>query len=213
MQEHTDAGRRMEIRIRPILAIMVTAAVVAVGGLFVVPRLAHLITSRSAVPVVPTAVASTTTPPAGSPAITYVDESLAWDWEVSCAPQFQQFLVEKLAGQPISAVKVVLVDYRLDSKLPFGTTYRGTRADGNCYNQQGEFTCQVAVVSGETGADLDAAATLNAPYTLLDMFLARGQDPNAIRRTWSMATFQPLLVPTEETNRWQSACLHLLRVQ
>jgi hypothetical protein len=157
--------------------------------------------------------AETSTPPASDPAITYVDESLSWDWQVTCAPQFQQFLAEKLAGQPITTVKVVLVDYRLDSKLPFGTTYRGTRADGNCYNQRGAFTCQLAVVSGEPGADLDVAATLNAPYTLLDMFLARGQDAAAIRRAWSMATFQPLLVPAQETNRWHSACLHLFRVQ
>ena len=90
----------MEIRIRPILAIIVTATVAAVGGLFVVPRLAQLAPSRSGVPVVSTSL------PAGSPAaraatVTYVDESLGWDWQVSCEPQFQRFLVAKLAGQPV----------------------------------------------------------------------------------------------------------------
>ena len=57
----------MEIRIRPILAIIVTAAVAAAGGLFVVPRLAQLAPSRSGAPVVPTAGASNTALPVGSP--------------------------------------------------------------------------------------------------------------------------------------------------
>ena len=200
----------MELRVRPLLAGLGIAALAVVLGLFVVPRLAQLGPAAPAPPGVPTA---TMAAPTGSPAVTYRDESLGWDWQVACAPQFQRFLAAKLAGQPIGAVDIVLVDYPLDRKLPFGTTYRGTRADGNCYNQQGRFSCQLAVASGEPGADLDVAATLNTPYTLLDMFLARGADPNALRRTWSMATFQPLLIPTEEANRWQSACLHLSRGQ
>jgi hypothetical protein len=207
----------MEIRIRPILAIIVTATVVAAGGLLVLPRLAQLVPSRSSVPVVPTAGAPGTALPAGSPTVTYVDESLGWDWQASCAAQFQQFLVEKLAGQPISAVKIVLVDNTPERKLPFGIRYpdaQGPKTSGNCYNEQGRYTCFIAVAEGEPGADLDVAATLNAPYTLLDMFLARGADPGAIRQTWRWNTFQPLITPAQEgSNRWQSACLHLLRAR
>jgi hypothetical protein len=207
----------MEIRIRPILAIIVTAAVAAAGGLFVIPRLTQLASSRSGAPVIPTAGASNTALPVGSSVVTYVDESLGWDWQVSCGPQFQRFLVEKLAGQPIRAVKVVLVDNTPERKLPFGVRYpdaQGPKTSGNCYNEQGRYTCFMAVAEGEPGADLDVAATLNAPYTLLDMFLARGADPGAIRQTWRWATFQPLITPAQEgANQWQSACLQLSRVR
>lgn len=200
----------MELRVRPLLAVLGSAALAVVLGLFIVPRLTHLAPAAPTTPVVP---AAPIVAPAAGPVVTYRDASLGWDWQVACTPQFQRFLAAQLAGQPISAVDVVLVDYQLDSKLPFGTTYRGARVAGNCYNQQGRFTCQLAIVSGEPGADVDVAATLNTPYTLLDMFLARGADPNAVRRTWGLATFQPLLVPAEEANLWQSACLQLSRGQ
>lgn len=213
----------MEIRIRPILAIIVTATVAAVGGLFVVPRLAQLAPSRSGVPVVPTTGTPASDLPAGSPAagaaaVTYVDESLGWDWQVSCEPQFQRFLVEKLTGQPVRAVKVVLVDYKSDSKLSFGVRYpdeSGAQANANCFAMGGgNYSCSVGVERGEPGASLDVAATLAAPYTLLDMFLARGTNPNAIRQTWHWATFQPLITPKPEgTDQWQSACLQLSRAR
>ena len=57
-------------------------------------------------------------------------------------------------------------------------------------------------------------STLAAPYTLLDMFLARGANPDAVRQTWRWGTFQPLIAPIEETeNRWQSSCLRVSRAR
>ena len=56
------------------------------------------------------------------------------------------------------------------------------------------------------------AATLAVPYTLLDMFLARGANPDEIRKTWRWGTFQPLVTPIEDTeNQWQSSCLRVSR--
>jgi hypothetical protein len=157
-------------------------------------------------------------PAAGAAAVTYVDDSLGWDWQVSCEPQFQRFLVAKLADQPVRAVKVVLVDYKTDSKLAFGVRYpdeSGAQANANCFAMGGgNYACSVGVERGEPGASLDVAATLAAPYTLLDMFLARGTNPNAIRQTWHWATFQPLITPKPEgTDQWQSACLQLSRAR
>jgi hypothetical protein len=149
--------------------------------------------------------------------VTYLDESLGWDWSVSCDPQFQTFLAQRLAGQRIRSVKVVLVDYRDELKLPFGTQYpdrNGPLAVGNCADETlaGDFACRVAVKSGEPGPALDVAVTVNAPYTLLDMFLARGPNPNEIRKTWGWTVFQPLLAPVSvEANTWQSSCLQLSR--
>ena len=109
------------------------------------------------------------------------------------------------------------MDYTLDSKLPFGVRYpddAGAQADANCYDlgAAAAYTCSVGVERGEPGADLDVAATLAVPYTLLDMFLARGANPDAIRKTWRWGTFQPLVTPIEDTeNQWQSSCLRVSR--
>jgi len=203
----------VEIRLRPLGAALIVVALLGGLGYLARPHLAPLATQ---IGLGPAATATSPVPvaaPAGGPEITYLDQSLGWDWDIACGPQFQQFLADRLPDQPIAAVQIALVDDKPDSQLPFGTVYRAARATGDCFNQSGRFTCQVAVASGEPGPDLDVAVTLNAPYTLLDMFLARGATPDDIRKTWSMATFQPLLVPAEEANRWQSSCLHLSRAR
>lgn len=207
----------MEISVRPVLAIIVILALIAGLALLAVSRLAPLVTELTLRAATPTAAAPAATTPVGGPAVTYLDESLGWDWSVSCGPQFQSFLAQRLAGQRIRSVKVVLVDYREELKLPFGTQYPdpdGPLAVGNCADETlaGDFVCRVAVKSGEPGPALDVAVTVNAPYTLLDMFLARGPDPNAIRKTWGWTVFQPLLTPVSlEANTWQSSCLQLSR--
>lgn len=200
----------MEISARSLFVGLIVTAAIGGVSLLAVPRLVPLITTHPIPTTTPAPIAV-----AEKPEIVYRDESLGWDWEVSCAPQFREFLAEQLpaAKTMIKAVYVTLVDYRPDSKLPFGTVYLDAQANGHCFNQQGVFACQVAVTEGEPGQHLDAAVTFNTPYVLLDMFLARGPDPNAVRKTWSMATFQPLLVPAEEANRWQSSCLRIWRAQ
>ncbi len=209
--------RGLEISVRPVLAIIVVLALVVGLAYLAVPRLAPLVTELTHQAATPTAVAPVAATPAGGPAVTYLDESLGWDWSVSCEPQFRTFLAQRLVGQRIRSVKVTLVDYREELKLPFGTQYpdrNGPLAVGNCADETlaGDFACRVAVKSGEPGSALDVAVTVNAPYTLLDMFLARGPNPNEIRKTWGWTIFQPLLAPVSvEANTWQSSCLHLSR--
>lgn len=198
------------MRLRSLFVTLFVLALAAAAAWFAAPKLAVRLPWRAPATTTPTPGAAV---PPGEPAIRYVDDSLAWDWQPNCAAPFATFLARELAGQPITAVTVTLVDTRSDLHLPFGTTYRGARVNGNCFNKRGAFTCQMAVAQGEPGADLDVAATLNTPYTLLDMFLAWGADPDAVRRTWSFATFQPLLIPAEEASRWHSACLTLSRAR
>jgi hypothetical protein len=215
----------VEIRLRPLVVVFILLALVGALGYFAVPRLLPLVGRLGLRPTATPAVAAPVGVPIGGPDVTFLDESLGWDWDATCAPQFRQFLSEKLlpalgpgpaAGRRISAVKVVLVDTTLDSKLPFGVRYpdeAGAQADANCYDMGGgAYTCQVGVARGEPGADLDVAVTLAAPYTLLDMFLARGANPNAVRQTWKWGTFQPLVTPIKDTdNQWQSTCLRVSR--
>ena len=207
----------MEISVRPVLAIIVVLALVAGLAYLAAPRLAPLVTELTHRAATPTAAVPAIAAPPGGPAVTFLDESLGWDWSVSCDPQFHAFLAQRLAGQRIRSVKVTLVDYREELKLPFGIQYpdrNGPLAVGNCADETlaGDFACRVAVKSGEPGPALDVAVAVAAPYTLLDMFLARGPNPNEIRKTWGWNAFQPLLAPVSvEANTWQSSCLHLLR--
>ena len=208
----------MEIRLRPLVAALIVVALLGALGYFAWPRLAPAVTQLWPRPAATATAAAPATVPAGGPEITYLDESLGWDWEAACATQLRQFLAEQLPGRRISAVKIVLVDATPDSKLPFGVRYpdeAGAQANANCYDMGGgAFTCQVGVTRGEPGADLDVAAALAAPYTLLDMFLARGTNPDAVRQTWRWGTFQPLVAPIEEAeNQWHSTCLHVSRGQ
>ena len=208
----------MEISVRPLLVIILVLALI--GGLvyLAAPRIAPLVAElghwTAATPMTP---APAVAMPAGGPTVTYLDESLGWDWNVSCEPAFQAFLAQRLAGQRIRSVKVTLVDYRDELKLPFGIQYpdrNGPLAVANCADETlaGDFACRVAVKSGEPGTALDVAASVAAPYTLLDMFLARGPNPNEIRKTWGWSAFQPLLTSvSSEANTWQSSCLHLSR--
>jgi hypothetical protein len=206
----------VEIRLRPLVVALIVLALLGALGYFAWPRLLPLTTELRLGPVGTATVAAPVAVPTGGPEITFLDESLGWDWDATCAPQLRQFLAAKLPGRRISAVKVVLVDYTLDSKLPFGVRYpddAGAQADANCYDMgSGAYTCSVGVERGEPGPDLDVAATLAVPYTLLDMFLARGANPDAIRKTWRWGTFQPLVPPIEDTeNQWLSSCLRVSR--
>jgi hypothetical protein len=214
----------VEIRLLPLVVALIVLALVGAVAYFALPRLLPRAAQLGLRPAPATVAARPATVPAGGPgipetaggAVTYQDESLGWDWTADCTLQLRQFLADKLPGRRISSLQVVLVENKPDSKLPFGVRYpdqAGAQANGNCYDMGGgNYTCSVGVACGEPGADLDVAVTLAAPCTLLDMFLARGANPDAIRRTWKWGTFQPLIVPLKDTeNQWQSTCLRVSR--
>lgn len=208
----------MDISVRRLLAIILVLALIAGLAFLAAPRLAPLVPELLRRPTPTVAPAPPVTLSTG-PAISYADESLGWDWDASCEAPFQSFLSERLAGQRIRSVKVVLLDYRAELKLPFGIQYpdrNGPWVVANCADEtlRGDFTCRMAVRSGEPGVALDVAATAAAPYTLLDMFLARGPNPNEIRKTWGWTVFRPMLTPVSaEANTWQSSCLQLSRAR
>jgi hypothetical protein len=208
----------LDISVRRLLTTILALALVAGLVFLAAPRLAPLVPELLRRPTPTVAPAPNVTLTTGR-AISYADESLGWGWKVTCETPFQVFLAEHLAGQRIRSVKVVLLDYRAELKLPFGIQYpdrNGPWVVANCADEtlRGDFTCRLAVRSGEPGPALDVAATAAAPYTLLDMFLARGPNPNEIRKTWGWTVFQPLLTPlSAEANTWQSSCLQLSRAR
>lgn len=187
----------MELRLRPILAVLAVATVVLALSLLLASR---LLPGWADPPT-----------PATGPAITYIDVSAAWNWQAACESQFRQFLAAQLPDQPIRSVQVTLIDATPARRLPFGTVYRAAKVNGSCTNTAGDFACELAVTAGEPGVDLATATTLNTPYTLLDMFLAKGAHPDAVRGAWSLATFQPLLA--QEADQWHSTCLQISRAR
>ena len=208
----------MDISVRRLLAIILALALVAGLALLAAPRLAPLVPEllRRATPTV--APAPPVTQITG-PAISYADESLGWDWDVSCEAPFQAFLAERLAGQRIRSVKVVLLDYRDEPKLPFGIQYpdrNGPWVVANCADEtlRGDFTCRMAVRSGEPGVAArrgrDGRRALHAPRHVP----GPRPEPQRIRKTWGWTVFQPLLTPMPaEANTWQSSCLQLSRAR
>ena len=127
----------MEIRLRPLVVAVIVLALVGALGYFAWPRLLPLATQLRLGPAATATVAAPVAVPTGGPEITFLDESLGWDWDATCAPQLRQFLAEKLPGRRISSLQVILVDYTLDSELPFGVRYpddAGAQADANCYD-------------------------------------------------------------------------------
>jgi hypothetical protein len=208
----------LEIRSRRFVLTLLVLLAVAFVASYAVPRLDQPIFRGLPWGKATPAPLSAAPVPPGGPEITFTDASRGWDWESICAGPFAAFLADKLAGQPIRAVEVALVDYGPDAQLPFGVRYpdeEGAQAGAQCFSLGGgRHRCTVGVARGQPGPDLDVAATLAAPYTLLDMFLARGPEPDAVRMSWRWGTFQPLIAPIEEAdNRWRSTCLHISRAQ
>ena len=207
----------MEISARSGLWLVLVVAAALLFACLSAPNLLPLLRPGPAgSPPAPTVTYGQTSLDISEPAVTYLDESLGWDWQADCGAEFRQFITTQLAGEPIADVKVVLVDRQPDRNLPFGVRYpdsSGPKSVGNCYNLgRGAFTCYTAVAEGAPGVELDVVVAANAPYTLLDMSRARGPEPNAVRQTWSWGTLQPLISPVGEDGRqWQSNCLHVSR--
>ena len=144
-----------------------------------------------------------------SPAITFGDESTAWDWQVTC----QEPLRRWMEGLPfvVSAVQITLTDEARPGPASVGVAYpslcTGTAspcssalAYAECSPHGSALACQVQIAGGEPGADLDVAVTAAIPHAIRQAWLVRAPDGAeqiaAQRHAWSWEQFKPLL--TEE---------------
>lgn len=191
----------MEIRLRPIAAALIVLALLGALGYFAWPRLAPLAVALGLGPAATATSSAPVAAPTGGPEITYLDESLGWDWQAVCAPQLRQFLAEKLPDHRINAVQISLVDYTPERKLPFGVRYpdaAGAQADANCYAMGGgSYTCAVGVARGEPGPDLDVAVTLTgsparAVLEQCALVASQGRWPAAAHQAGTLIYYEPL---------------------
>lgn len=202
----------MEIRLRPILLLLLLLlgiAIVAFGRSRLAPSLPPTPTPQP-VPG-PTPVARTI----GGLQIVFADESVAWDWQITC----HEPLATWLQQLPLSlrTLRITLVDQLARNPAATGIAYPDTdhptaRAAGACTGQS-EQACQVLIRQGTPGADLDVAVTAAIPHAIRNAWLVRApggaEQFDLIRQNWSWDQFQPLL--RKEGNAWYSTCLAVSR--
>ena len=79
----------MEIRLRPLVVALIVLALVGAVAYLALPRLLPRAAQLGLRPAPATVAARPATIPVGGPEITYLDESLGWDWAADCASQLR----------------------------------------------------------------------------------------------------------------------------
>lgn len=198
----------MEIRLRPILFILLLVAAIAAAAVGALPRLGFDLPAfwRPAPPAPVPAMA----PPAGQ-RITFADESAAWDWQATCQDALAAWVQRSPAA--IRTIRVTLTDDLNLGPATVGVGYptgseRAAIAYAACDGGP-EISCRVAIKQGEAGDDLDVAVTAAIPHALRNSWLIHAPGGAAqiaaLRANWSWEQFQPLL--QKEGTLWRSACL------
>ncbi len=199
----------MEIRLRPILLILLLLAAAIAATAIGLPRLGIDLPVFGR-PAVPTAQAAVTRTLVGQ-RITFADESAAWDWQPSCQDALATWVQQ--SPNPIRTIRVTLTDETNLGVSTVGVGYPGTDdqsaiAYAACDGQP-DLACRVAIKQGAAGADLDVAVTAAIPHAIRNSWLIHAssgaEQIAALRKDWSWEQFQPLL--SKEGNLWRSSCL------
>lgn len=203
----------MEIRLRSILIMLCIAVVVIAVGLTGGLRLP---VGRRA-PATSTVAASQPTvalTPTG-PRVTFADESVVWDWQVSCGDALWAWLQQY--PHAVRTIRVTLTDAQDFGSATVGVGYPASPtpialAYATCAGTP-DLACQVAIKQGAPGADLNVAVTAAIPHAIRNAWLIRApsgaEHIDAIRVQWSWAQFQPLLQGAGST--WRSSCLNVAK--
>lgn len=199
----------MEIRLRPILLILLLAAAAIAAVASGLPRLGidPLAFGRPATPTVQAAVTQTL---AGQ-RITFADASAAWDWQPACQDALATWV--RQSPNPIRTIQVTLTDETNLGVATVGVGYpditdRAAIAYAACDGKP-DLTCFVAVKQGAVSDDLNVAVTAAIPHAIRNAWLIHSpggaEQIAALRKNWSWEQFQPLL--QKEGASWRSSCL------
>lgn len=199
----------MEIRLRPVLLILLLAAAVVVAVALGLPRLGVDLPAFGR-PATPTAQAIGTRTLANQ-RITFADESAAWDWQVACQEALATWV--RPSPNPIRTIRVTLTDETNFGSATVGVGYPGGKdqaaiAYAACDGKP-DLACQVAIKQGAAGDDLNVAVTAAIPHAIRNAWLIHApggaEQIEAIRVNWSWEQFQPLL--QKGGAAWRSSCL------
>lgn len=201
---------RMEIRLRPILLILLLTAAAVATAVIGLPRLeiGPLAFRRPATPTAAAAVTQTL----ASQRIAFTDESAAWDWQATCQDALAIWV--RQSPNPIRTIRVTLTDDQNLGPATVGVGYpAGAAQSAIAYaacDGKPDLTCRVAIKQGAPGDDLNVAVTAAIPHAIRNVWLIHtapggGEQIDAIRVNWSWEQFQPLL--QKEGAAWRSSCL------
>ncbi len=130
-------------------------------------------------------------------AFSFVDESLAWDWTVTC--------VDEMAFLPKQDVTFTLTDDADD--LVLGVAYPDTaNPDALVLIGCAEDVCRVAVSQGE-GHVLDVALSVAMAYGVQRTWGDRTKEAWEQRGEWRWADYEPLIV--QEDGEWRGTCVEV----
>jgi len=199
----------MEIRLRPILLILLLATVTTAAAVIGLPRLqiGPLAFRARATPTAPAVMTQTL----ASQLITFADESTAWDWQATCQDDLATWVQQ--SSNPVRTIRVTLTDEQNLGPATVGAGYpTGSDQAAIAYaacDGQPDLACQVAIKQGAAGDDLNVAVTAAIPHAIRNAWLIHApggaEQIDAIRKNWSWEQFQPLL--QKEGTVWRSSCL------
>lgn len=199
----------MEIRLRPILLILLLLAAAIVATAIGLPRLGISLPAFGR-PATPTGQAAVAQTPAGQ-RITFADESAAWDWQATCQDTLAIWVQQ--SPDPVRTIRVTLTDEQNLGPATVGVGYptgseRAAIAYAACTGGP-DMRCRVAIKQGTAGDDLNVAVTAAIPHAIRNAWLIHApggaEQIAALRKNWSWEQFQPLL--RKEGNLWRSSCL------
>jgi len=163
----------MEIRLRPVLLILLLAAVAITTAAIGLPRLRGG-APASGTPNLPPILAAVTQAPANQ-LITFADESATWDWQVTCQDALATWVQQ--SPDPIRMIRVTLTDEKNLGVSTVGVGYPGGKdqaaiAYAACDGKP-NLACQVAIQQGAPGDDLNVTVTAAIPHGSVPRFSAQ----------------------------------------
>ncbi len=199
----------MEIRLRPVLLILLLAAAGVAAVALGLPRLGigPLAFVRPATPTAQATIIQTL----ASQRIAFADESAAWDWQVACQDALATWVQQ--SPNPIRTIRVTLTDETNLGPATVGVGYPSGKdqaaiAYAAC-DAKPDLACQVSIKQGAPGDDLNVAVTAALPHAIRNAWLIHApggaEQIDAIRKGWSWEQFQPLL--QKGGAAWRSSCL------
>ena len=131
-------------------------------------------------------------------AFSFVDESLVWDWSVTCT--------DELTFLPKQDVTFTLTD---DAEgLVLGVAHPdATNPDALVLTGCAEDACRLAVSRGEPGPALDVALSVAMAYGVQRTWGDRTKEAWEKRGEWEWADYEPLIVQAD--GGWVASCVEV----
>lgn len=157
----------------------------------------------------PTLVSSSTSVADRPVQVLFVDESVTWDWQNTCADEVVSYVAG--AKYPVAHLLYTLTD---DADLALGVAYPDSEkpeavALGGCSQEGDILACRMSVNAGDPGPALDTAMAALLGYSVQDYFRDKSEAGWGQRPEWDWGDFYPLVRSRDDV--WEGVCLEVER--